>query len=182
MKIITTPIADLIILEPKVFGDHRGFFMETYSEQSFRESGLHYSFVQDNHAKSSERGVLRGLHFQGPPKAQAKLVRVIRGSVYDVAVDIRKNSPTFGRWYGLELSSENKLMFLIPRGFAHAYCSLEPDTEFIYKVDNLYAPEWEDGIIWNDPDLRIPWPVNNPVLSVKDQALPSFAELRTPFI
>lgn len=180
MKLINTPIKDLYIIEPKVFGDDRGFFYESYSQVKFKEFGINIEFRQDNHAKSM-KGVLRGLHWQNPPTAQTKLVRVIRGSVYDVAVDLRKGSGTYGKWYGLELSEKNRKMFLVPQGFAHGYCTLEDDTEFLYKVDNFYAPDLEDGIIWNDPELNIPWPVKEPLLSEKDRELKIFKEIESAF-
>ena len=150
-----TPIKDLIIIEPKVFGDERGFFMETYNQKSFEELGLTMNFVQDNHSKS-KKGVLRGLHFQ-TKFTQGKLVRVIKGSVYDVAVDLRKDSETFGKWYGVLLTEENKTMFYVPEGFAHGFLTLEDDTEFLYKCTDLYSPEYDSGIIWNDRTIGIDW-------------------------
>lgn len=180
MRLIETDIPDLVILEPKVFQDERGFFMETYNKEVLASYGLQYDFIQDNHAKSG-KGVLRGLHFQRPPADQAKLVRVTRGAVYDVAVDLRKGSPTYGKWYGVTLSADNFRQFLVPRGFAHGYVTLEPDTEFQYKVDNYYAPKLDGGIIWNDPDLAIDWPADEPVLSAKDRELPTLAEFDSPF-
>ena len=151
----TTPIKDLIIIETKVFGDSRGFFMETYNQKSFEELGLTMKFVQDNHSKS-KKGVLRGLHFQ-TRNTQGKLVRVIRGRVFDVAVDLRKESETYGQWYGIELSAENKLMFYVPEGFAHGFLTLDDDTEFVYRCTDLYAPEYDSGILWNDETLNIDW-------------------------
>ena len=150
-----TPIKDLIIIEPKVFGDERGFFQETYNKESFAELGLNMEFVQDNHSKS-KKGVLRGLHFQ-TKNVQGKLVRVTRGAVYDVAVDLRTNSPTFGKWFGVLLTEQNKLMFYVPEGFAHGFLTLEHDTEFLYKYTNLYSPEYDSGILWNDPIININW-------------------------
>ena len=150
-----TPIKDLIIIEPKVFGDERGFFQETYNKESFAELGLNMEFVQDNHSKS-KKGVLRGLHFQ-TKNVQGKLVRVTRGAVYDVAVDLRTNSPTFGKWFGVLLTEQNKLMFYVPEGFAHGFLTLEDDTEFLYKCTNLYSPEYDSGILWNDPIININW-------------------------
>ena len=151
----TTPIKDLIIIETKVFGDSRGFFMETYNQKSFEELGLTMKFVQDNHSKS-KKGVLRGLHFQ-TRNTQGKLVRVIRGRVFDVAVDLRKESETYGQWYGIELSAENKLMFYVPEGFAHGFLTLDDDTEFVYRCTDLYSPEYDSGILWNDETLNIDW-------------------------
>ena len=150
-----TPIKDLVIIETKVFGDSRGFFMETYNQASFEELGLKMNFVQDNHSKS-KKGVLRGLHFQ-TKHTQGKLVRVIKGRVYDVAVDLRKGSETFGQWYGIELSEENKLMFYVPEGFAHGFLTLDDETEFVYRCTDLYAPEYDSGILWNDKTLNIDW-------------------------
>ena len=150
-----TPIKDLIIIEPKVFGDERGFFQETYNKESFAELGLNMEFVQDNHSKS-KKGVLRGLHFQ-TKNVQGKWVRVTRGAVYDVAVDLRTNSPTFGKWFGVLLTEQNKLMFYVPEGFAHGFLTLEDDTEFLYKCTNLYSPEYDSGILWNDPIININW-------------------------
>ncbi len=181
MRLIETDIPDLVILEPKVFQDERGFFMESYNSEALASYGLEYNFIQDNHAKSGQ-GVLRGLHFQKPPMDQTKLVRVTQGSVYDVAVDLRKGSPTYGKWVGVTLSASNFLQFLVPRGFAHGYVTLEPDTEFQYKVDNYYAPKLDGGIIWNDPDLAIDWPVESPVLSAKDRELPTLKEFDSPFV
>ena len=154
-KKIKTGIEGLYILEPTVFGDERGFFLETYNKKEFEKIGILDEFVQDNHSKS-KKGVLRGLHFQ-TKHSQGKLVRVIKGSVYDVAVDIRKDSLTYGKWYGIELSAENKKMFFIPKGFAHGFLTLEDETEFQYKCTDIYAPEYEDGIIWNDKDIDINW-------------------------
>lgn len=174
-----TPIKDLIIIETKIFGDSRGFFMETYNQKSFEELGLDMNFVQDNHSKS-KKGVLRGLHFQ-TRHTQGKLVRVTKGSVFDVVVDLRKDSKTFGKWYGLELSEENKLMFYIPEGFAHGFLTLENDTEFTYRCTDFYAPEYDSGILWNDEKLNINWnfekygiEVKNLIISEKDQKQQKF--------
>ncbi len=181
MKFIETKLKDAWLLEPNVFQDERGFFMETYCDKWFDEKGIDIKFVQDNHSKSCERGVLRGLHFQRPPMTQAKLVRVTAGSVYDVIVDLRKKSPTYGQWEGFELTADNFLMLFVPRGFAHGYCTLEKNTEFMYKVDNYYAPDYDDGIIWNALTLKIDWPVKDPVLSKKDSQLRQFDGFETPF-
>ena len=174
-----TPIKDLVIIETKVFGDSRGFFMETYNQASFEELGLKMNFVQDNHSKS-KKGVLRGLHFQ-TKHTQGKLVRVIKGRVYDVAVDLRKGSETFGQWYGIELSGENKLMFYVPEGFAHGFLTLDDETEFVYRCTDLYAPEYDSGILWNDKTLNIDWKFKefgiNPeelTISEKDQKQQEF--------
>jgi dTDP-4-dehydrorhamnose 3,5-epimerase len=155
-------------VKPKVFRDERGFFLEFYSEKIFKENRINANFVQDNHSLSVSKGVLRGLHFQLPPDEQAKLLRVVRGKIFDVIVDLRKNSPTFKQWQGFELSAENFEMIYVPRGFAHGFVTLEENVEIIYKVDNFYSAESDSGIIWNDPDLAIKWPVENPVLSEKD--------------
>lgn len=154
-KKIETGIRDLYVIEPTVFGDNRGFFMETYSKKDFNDIGLTMDFVQDNHSKS-KKGVLRGLHFQ-VKHTQGKLVRVTKGSVYDVAIDLRKNSETFGKWYGVELTEENKKMFYIPEGFAHGFLTLEDETEFQYKCTDYYAPEYDSGVLWNDKNINIEW-------------------------
>lgn len=182
MRVIPTGIPDLLVLELKKHQDHRGFFMETWRAEWLKEMGAHHPFVQDNHACSVAAGVTRGLHFQAPPHAQAKLVWVSRGAVYDAAVDLRKGSPTYGKWHGLILSAENALRFYVPRGFAHCYMTLEPDTEFQYKVDNYYNQASEGGILWNDPDLGIPWPDLPPVLTDKDKALPRLRDFASPFV
>lgn len=181
MQFIETAIPDLLLIQPEVHGDHRGFFLESYTKEKFDKAGITTTFIQDNHSCSKETGVLRGLHFQKPPFAQTKLVRVTRGKIFDVAVDLRKNSPTFGTWLGFELSEDNFSMLLVPQGFAHGFCTLVPDTHVQYKVDALYAPSHDSGIIWNDPDLKIEWPVKNPILSAKDTKLPQFGENPSPF-
>lgn len=169
MKCIKTGIPDVMILEPRIFGDERGFFMETWHRKVFADLGIDFDFVQDNHSRSS-KGILRGLHYQ-IEHAQGKLVRVIRGEVFDVAVDIRKNSPTFGQWEGVMLSEENRRMLWIPPGFAHGFYVTSDDAEFVYKCTDFYAPEYERSIIWNDPDIGIRWPLMGdvPVLSEKDR-------------
>jgi dTDP-4-dehydrorhamnose 3,5-epimerase len=181
MKFIETQLSGSFVIEPRIFKDQRGFFTETYSKKVFEDNGLKIDFVQDNHSFSKEKGVLRGLHFQKPPYAQAKLVRTIRGSVYDVIVDLRKSSATFGKWIGIELSAENMKMLLVPKGFAHAFCTLEPESVVHYKVDEFYAPQSESGIIWNDPELNINWPFKNTLLSDKDRLLPLMSEIRDVF-
>lgn len=181
MDISQTALGGLLCLRPKVFADARGFFLESYNRDAFREAGITCEFVQDNHAYSKDKGVLRGLHFQAPPSAQSKLVWVTRGAVFDVAVDLRSDSPTYGRWEGFTLSAENFTRLFIPRGFAHGYVTLTPDTEFMYKVDALYDPKSEGGIRWDDPDLAIDWPVEDPMLSDKDRRQPDFASFRSPF-
>ena len=165
-------IPDVILIKPKVFEDERGFFMETYKKEEFEEkAGIKGEFIQDNHSKS-EYGVLRGLHFQSEPYAQAKIIRCIRGEIYDVAVDLRKNSPTFGKYAGVILSEDNRYQLYIPGGCAHGFLVLSDAAEIIYKADNVYAPEYEGGLIWNDPDVNVKWPNDKPTLSQKDQQLP----------
>ena len=175
MKVIKPAVPGLLIIEPDVFKDQRGFFMETWNAKRYAEAGLDVDFVQDNLSYSSY-GVLRGLHFQ-QPHAQGKLVYVLQGTVYDVAVDIRVGSPSFGRWYGVELSAENKRQFYIPEGFAHGYCVLSETALFAYKCTNYYSPQTEGGIAWNDPELGIDWPVANPILSDKDTKYPLLREI-----
>lgn len=186
MQVHETGIPGLCILEPKVFQDERGFFMESYSRKRFDEIGIDCEFVQDNHAYSKEEGVLRGFHFQLPPAAQAKLVWVTRGAVLDVVVDLRKGSPTFGEWRAVALSAANFKRMFIPKGFAHSYVTTMPDTEFQYKVDAPYAPEYDAGIIWNDPDIAMDWSdaLNGraPILSEKDRTLMALADFDSPFI
>lgn len=172
LNILKTKLQGVLLIEPRVHEDGRGFFMESYRADLFQQAGIAARFVQDNHSLSVEKGVLRGLHYQLAPKAQAKLVRVVRGAIFDVAVDIRRSSPTFGLWESFVLSAENKRQVYIPRGFAHGFCTLEPDTEVIYKVDQYYSPEHDRGILWNDAELGIPWPVADPVLSEKDRNHP----------
>jgi dTDP-4-dehydrorhamnose 3,5-epimerase len=168
-----TYLQDLLLLEPTLHGDHRGWFMETYSEAKLREYGLALNFLQDNHSFSAIKGTLRGLHYQLEPKAQTKLVRCTHGAIYDVAVDIRQGSPTYGQWYGVELSAANRLQLLIPRGFAHGFQTLADDVQVQYKVDELYAPDCDRGIAWNDPAIGIEWPpAGAPVLSDKDANAP----------
>jgi dTDP-4-dehydrorhamnose 3,5-epimerase len=169
-QVTPTAIPDVLILEPKVFGDARGFFFESYNENDFKQAtGLDVKFVQDNHSRSS-KGVLRGLHYQLPPHAQGKLVRCVRGAVFDVAVDIRKSSPTFGKWVGVELSEDNHKQFWIPPGFAHGFLTLTDAAEFLYKTTDYYSPASDRGIAWNDVDIDINWPARiPPVLSSKDE-------------
>ncbi|NWN96808.1 MAG: dTDP-4-dehydrorhamnose 3,5-epimerase [Bacillus sp. (in: Bacteria)] len=182
MNIIDTSIPDVKILEPKVFGDHRGYFMESYNKKLFAELGLDYHFVQDNQSLSREVGVIRGLHFQLNPKAQLKLVRAVRGAIYDVVVDIRKGSPTYGKWTGVILSEYNNRQLLVPKGFAHGFCTLVPDCIVAYKVDEFYSPEHDGGILWNDPALGIDWPTSAPILSDKDTKHPTLAEADLNFV
>lgn len=180
MKVIETPIRDLFIIQPDVFQDTRGYFQETFNSQRFREHGILTEFVQDNESKS-QKGVLRGLHFQKPPYAQAKLVRVIKGAVIDVAVDIRKGSPSYGKHYAVELSERNKTMMLVPEGFAHGFVVLEDETIFSYKCSNFYNKPAEDAILWSDPDLAINWGISNPILSEKDRNAGRFKDFNSPF-
>ena len=180
MKVHETGIAGLLEIEPVVFGDERGYFYETYNLLKFRDAGIGDEFVQDNQSKSSA-GVLRGLHFQNPPHAQGKLVRVIHGSVLDVAVDIRKGSPTYGQYHKVLLSEENKKMFWIPPGFAHGFATLENDTIFAYKCTGFYNKESEGSVRWNDPELNIDWGIDQPSLSDKDREAPLLASLDSQF-
>lgn len=169
-------IPDLILIEPVIFGDDRGFFLEFYKRSDFFQAGIKEEFVQDNHSWSI-RGVLRGLHFQREPEAQGKLLRCIRGEIFDVAVDIRKDSPTFGRWVSVILSEENKKMLFIPPGFAHGFQVISDCAEVLYKTTREYSPEHEAGIIWNDTDLAIEWPIKEPILSKRDRQWPSLREI-----
>lgn len=173
-------IPEVILVEPKVFEDGRGFFMETYKMPDFVASGIERSFVQDNHSRST-KGVLRGLHYQPPPFAQGKLVRAVRGEIFDVAVDIRKGSPTYGKWVAVILSEENKNMVYVPEGFAHGLCVLSEVAEVTYKTTNVYLPEAEAGVIWNDEDLNIEWPVKEPILSAKDKKWPRLQDADIKF-
>ena len=172
MKKIETALPGVFILEPVVHGDHRGYFMETYSTKTLSDLGINNVFVQDNQSFTAQKGTLRGIHFQNDPMAQAKLVRVTRGAVLDVAVDLRKGSPTYKQWVTVELSAENKRMFFIPRGFGHGFVTLTDDVEFCYKVDNLYSKECDRGIRFNDPDIGVDWGIENPILSQKDTTSP----------
>ena len=177
MEIIKTPIPDLLIIKPRVFGDARGFFCETYNEKTYLEAGIDLRFCQDNQSKSSY-GVIRGLHYQLNPQSQSKLVSAAVGSVWDVAVDLRKNSHTFGQWFGVELTEENHLQFLIPQGFAHGFSVLSETALFTYKCDNFYSPTLERGIMYNDADLAIDWkiPADKAIISEKDTKHPLFKD------
>ena len=176
MKIIKTEVLDLFIIEPKVFGDSRGWFVESWSEKAMEKAGLHYHFVQDNHSFSAQKGTLRGLHYQKGDAAQAKLVRCTRGAVLDVAVDMRKSSSTYKKWVAVELSAENFRQLLVPRGFLHGFLTLTDNVEFLYKVDNYYNKEADRGIRWDDPELGIEWGIMNPILSDKDKNAPYLHE------
>lgn len=181
MKAIETSFKDVYLLEPNVFGDARGYFMESYNKKVFAELGLDFDFVQDNQSLSTQVGVIRGLHYQLNPKAQTKLVRVLQGAIYDVVVDIRKSSPAFGKWQGFILSEDNKRQLLVPKGFAHGFCTIVPNTVVAYKVDEYYSPEHDRGILWNDPALGIDWPTSQPILSEKDKCHPVLAEAEMNF-
>jgi len=183
MEATSTSISGVLLLKPRYVRDSRGYFVETYSARVARDTGIVAEFVQDNQALSLKRGTVRALHFQVPPKAQGKLVRVLRGSVYDVAVDLRAGSPAYGRWVAATLTAQGGEQIFVPRGFAHGYCTLEADTEVAYKVDDYYAPECERGLAWDDPTLGIAWPVSaaDAVLSDKDRKLPRFADFTSPF-
>lgn len=184
MKIERTDLPGLIVLEPRRFSDARGWFTETWNAARMTEAGLDVPFVQDNHSLSAKKGTLRGLHYQAPPHAQAKLVRCSRGAIMDVAVDFRKGSPTFGKWTSVELSAENGRQFFVPAGFLHGFLTLCDDTEVQYKCSDFYAPDCDGTIRWNDPDLAIDWKLNglDPLLSDKDAAAPLMAEVETPFV
>lgn len=182
MNVIKTDVLDVYILEPKVFGDNRGWFMESWSEKTMEEAGLHYNFVQDNHSFSLQKGTLRGLHFQKGEAAQAKLVRCARGAVLDVAVDMRKGSPTYMKWVSVELSAENKRQLLVPRGFLHGFLTLTDDVEFLYKADNLYNASADRNIRWNDPDINVDWGIENPIVSEKDSKAPYLKDSDIDFI
>ncbi|WP_322906585.1 dTDP-4-dehydrorhamnose 3,5-epimerase [Paenibacillus sp. SGZ-1009] len=176
MKATSLKLEGAKLLTPIMHGDSRGYFMESYNEHMLNEFGIKHSFVQDNQSLSVEHGVLRGLHYQLHPKAQAKLVRVIAGAIYDVIVDIRPDSPTFGQWQSFILSQHNQRQLYIPHGFAHGFCTLVPHTQVLYKVDQYYSPEYDRGIRWNDTELNIDWPVDDPILSDKDQKHPFFKQ------
>jgi dTDP-4-dehydrorhamnose 3,5-epimerase len=176
LNFIPTPIPGILIIEPKVFPDERGFFIESYQKKKFSDAGIPFDFVQDNHSKSCQ-GVLRGLHYQ-IQQAQGKLVRVIAGEIYDVAVDIRRHSPTFGKWFGIHLSAENKQMLWVPPGLAHGFYVTSPEAELLYKTTDYYAPQWERTIVWNDPATHVEWPLQgkSPILSPKDEAGQNLAD------
>lgn len=174
---IETSLPGVYIIEPTVFYDERGYFMEFYNQKEFEELGIYINFVQDNYSYSIKAGVLRGLHLQLEPKAQTKLVRCVKGAIYDVVVDLRKGSPTFGKWESFILTEHNKRELLVPKGFAHGFLTLTSDTEVLYKVDEYYSPEHERSILWCDPDLNINWPMNDPLLSQKDKNAPKLKEI-----
>lgn len=186
IKVTETNLADVKLVEPSVFGDHRGFFTESYSEKDFKDAGIHYNFIQDNHSLSAEAGVIRGLHFQKGKSAQTKLIRVVSGAVLDVIVDIRKGSPTYGKWEGYILSEYNHRQLLVPRGYAHGFMTLTPNVNFLYKCDNYYDAAADGGIAFDDPDLAIDWPmdIDKAILSEKDRQHPTLKEfeLDNPFV
>jgi dTDP-4-dehydrorhamnose 3,5-epimerase len=176
-----TPLSDVILVTPRRFGDHRGFFSESWSSRAFAEQGLDYTFVQDNHSLSSQVGTVRGLHFQSPPHAQAKLVRCGRGRIFDVAVDVRSGSATYGQWFGVELSFENGKQLMIPAGFLHGFMTLEPDSEIIYKCTDFYAPECDGAVRWDSCGIEWPDVGIDPILSEKDAVAVPLSEFKTPF-
>jgi dTDP-4-dehydrorhamnose 3,5-epimerase len=180
MNVTQTKLSGLLIIDPKVFGDERGYFFESFNAETYKAAGLEEDFVQDNESRSG-KGVLRGLHFQEPPFAQGKLIRVARGAVLDVSVDIRKDSPTYGQWVAIELTEHNKRQLWIPPGFAHGFATLEDDTIFIYKCSNVYNRDSENSIRWDDPDLDIDWGIDKPIISDKDKIAPLFRDLDSPF-
>ncbi len=183
LKVESLAISDVKLVTPDRFGDDRGFFSETYNAERFKVAGIDADFIQDNHSLSAQRGTVRGLHFQAPPFAQAKLVRVLRGSIIDVAVDVRKGSPTYGKWVSAELSAQNGVQIFVPRGFLHGFATLEPDTEIAYKVDNYYSKECDGAVLWCDETLGIDWgiPAEEGVLSEKDAKAQRFADFDSPF-
>lgn len=182
MKVLKTSIKDLLIIEPQVFGDHRGWFFESYSKLKLNEQGLECDFVQDNHSFSAKKGTLRGLHFQLNPKAQAKLVRCTRGAILDIAVDLRKGSPTYKKWLSIELSAENKKQFFIPKGFAHGFLTLTDDVEVQYKTDEYYDPQLDRSIAYNDKEFNINWEIESPIISEKDKNAPLLKDSDINFI
>lgn len=184
MQIVPTRLPDVLEIIPRRFGDGRGFFSESWNRDTWKDQGIDLEFTQDNHSLSAEPGVLRGLHFQAPPRAQDKLVRVVTGAVLDVAVDIRKGSPRYGQWVAVEISAEKGNQLLVPKGFLHGFLTLTPDTHFLYKCTDTYAPDAEGAVIWNDPDIGIEWGVNEDAvtLSDKDKIATRFADFESPFV
>lgn len=182
MKVIETEIPGVLVIEPDVFGDHRGWFCETWNRQKLHDAGIDADFVQDNQSYTKARGTLRGLHFQQNPMSQAKLVRVVRGAVLDVAVDLRKGSPTYLKHVGVELSAENKRQFFIPKGFAHGFLTLTDDVEFVYKVDAPYAPDCDRSVRFDDPEIGVDWPCEEPILSDKDKKAPLLRDSDCNFV
>lgn len=182
MKVMETDLPGVLIIEPRVFEDERGWFMESYSYRVFKELGIDVVFVQDNHSYSKRKGTFRGIHFQNNPMAQAKLIRCTRGKILDVAVDLRKGSPTYKKWIMVELSEENKRMLFIPKGFGHAFLTLTDDVEVQYKVDQYYSKEHDRSIRWNDPDIGIDWPIKDPIISEKDRNAPFLKDSDCNFV
>ena len=182
MRVIETELKDVYIIEPQVFGDNRGWFMESWSQKKMEDAGLHYHFVQDNHSFSAQKGTLRGLHFQKGEAAQAKLVRCVRGAVRDIVVDMRKGSPTYKKWAAVELSAENKRQLLIPRGFLHGFVTLTDDVEFMYKADGFYNAQADRTVLWNDPELGVDWGVKDPIISDKDKNAPLLKDSDVDFV
>jgi dTDP-4-dehydrorhamnose 3,5-epimerase len=181
MNIKNTKLQGVYTIEPDVYNDNRGFFMESYNKDLLKKNGIDVNFIQDNHSLSTEAGVLRGLHYQLSPRAQSKLVRVCTGAIFDVIVDLRQNSDTFGQWISVILSEDNKRQVFIPKGFAHGFYTIKPNTNVLYKVDEYYDPKHDRGIIWNDPDIGIHWPTSMPILSEKDSKLPLFIHAEMNF-
>lgn len=183
MQITPTALPEVLEITPRRFGDHRGYFSETWNRRALAEAGVDIDFVQDNHSLSAAPGTLRGLHFQSPPAAQDKLVRVVSGAVLDVAVDIRKGSPRYGQWVGVELSAENGKQLFIPKGFLHGFVTLLPDTQFVYKCSDYYAPACDGAVVWSDPDIGIDWGVDPAIVTTsdKDAAAPRLADFDSPF-
>jgi dTDP-4-dehydrorhamnose 3,5-epimerase len=183
LEVNSLELEGVLLFRPKKFNDARGYFIKTFNARSYAEAGVDSAFVQDNQSLSRKAGTIRGLHFQRPPVAQAKLVRVLRGSIFDVVVDLRHGSRSYGRWCSTTLTGEGGEQLFVPRGFAHGFCALEPDTEVAYKVDNFYAPSFDAGLRWDAPDLAIPWPVRpaDAVISEKDAGLPFFKTFVSPF-
>jgi dTDP-4-dehydrorhamnose 3,5-epimerase len=180
MEVTKIFIEGLLVIQPKVFHDERGYFYEPYNKKMFTEIGITEEFVQDNQS-FSQKGVIRGMHFQNPPSAQAKLLRILQGSIWDVVVDIRKSSPTYGKYFGVELSAKNKTIFYVPKGFAHGFVTLEDNTLLLYKCSDFYNKAAEESLVWNDPDVDIPWKINNPILSEKDLNGKKLRELNSQF-
>lgn len=182
MNVVKTDLPDVYIIEPKIFGDNRGWFTESWSKRKMEAAGFFYDFVQDNHSFSAEKGTLRGIHFQKGEYAQAKLVRCVRGAVLDVAIDLRKGSPNYKKWVAVELSEENKRELLIPRGFGHGFVTLTDNVEFLYKADNFYNYENDRSILWNDPEINVNWGIDNPIVSEKDLKAPLLKDSDIDFI
>lgn len=181
-KKVETKLPEVFILEPQIFGDHRGWFMESWSDKNMEDVGLNVKFVQDNHSYTAKEGTIRGIHYQNNPKAQAKLVRVVRGAVIDYAIDLRKGSPTYKQWVGVELSAENKRQLFIPQGFGHAFLTLTDDVEFVYKCDNLYSKDCDRSIRFDDPEIGIEWGIEKPILSDKDANAPFLKDSDCNFV